>query len=237
MRFSIVFATRERTTLLRNLLESIVVTTHNPRWIEVIAVYDSDDSETDGISSELIEKFKSINLRMLRRERSPRLNEDYINYAARLSDGEYIIVLNDDVKFETQGWDDVAYQKCEDYKITYPDGIMYGVTEDGLNDLKRRQNLTYCCFPLISKKAVKILGYAMHPAFNSWGADVHLYRIYSNINRVVDLRDIKLIHYSYHGNSREKDKVNEHVRQIDNGVHPCSFGINGECVKLQSEMK
>lgn len=215
MNFSLVFPTRERVGLLTNLLNSLILTSKIN--IEVLPVYDSDDDSTKSIVDEFTEKYKDINIKFLEKQRSKRLNEDYINYAARISTGKYVFVLNDDVEFLNEGWDQLAWETLENYVSTNGDGVVYGYIDDGLEEFKSKQGLRYCCFPIVSRKAFEVLGYAMPPYFNSWGADIYLYKIYQANNRILDLtNEVKILHVSVHNHLRPIDETAKNVKDINN---------------------
>lgn len=221
------FATRERTTLLNNLINSINSTVKNQDLIEVIAIYDDDDKETDEFANSISCPY----LRMIKQPRTKRLNEDYINSASRLSSGKYILVLNDDVEFITPGWDEIILSTLD----SFTDGIIYGNIDDGMNDLKSNQKLQYCGFPVLGKKGTEILNYSMSPIFNSWGADVHLYRVYNAIGRVIEV-PIKILHISSHIGLRERDNVNINSELINNCIDPMKVDITSDVNKLKKAL-
>lgn len=217
IKFSLILATRKRTVLLKDLLNSIKTTSSFPKEIEIVIVYDNDDEETKSnikIFENIICDFK---FKFIERKRSSNLNNDYINFAASHSTGKYIFILNDDVVFLSKDWDEKAFVKLEDY--VKENNIVYGLTDDGMEDLKKKQRLKYTGFPIISRHSFNTLGYAMHPDFKGWGADIHLYDLYSSISRVCDLtNEVKLLHVSPHCQLRPEDEINKHVASISNVV-------------------
>jgi hypothetical protein len=104
---------------------------------------------------------------------------------------------------------------------------VYGYFDDGLVN---RHGLGYCCFPLISRRAVIALGFAMPPQFPAWGADVALWEIFRRINRICDISEITLDHLSQHNGSRPADAINKHVQAISN-VHSPDH-TNEYCTRL-----
>lgn len=217
MDFSIVFPTRGRVDLLQTLFRSLAETTANPERVEVLPVCDNDDVDTIAAIPEL-KKIYPANF--LVRQRSKYLNQDYINYGSSLSTGKYIFILNDDVEFRTKDWDVKCFTELENYIKNRPDGVVYGLTDDGMDSVRLTQKLQYSGFPIISRKAFEILGYAMHPHFRSWGADIHLYQVYAAVGRVCNLKNSVLaFHLSPHTESREADETNKHVALINNNAN------------------
>lgn len=216
--FSLVFATRKRPDLLEGLFKSLLETTKELDKIEVMPVCDNDDHETINHIKYLETIIPS---KFLIRERSSYLNRDYINYAASMSKGKYIFILNDDVLFQTKDWDEKSLNELENYLLNKPDRIVYGMTDDGMDQLRTKQNLQYAGFPIISREAFNSLGYAMYPEFKSWGADTHLYRIFEIVNRILNIkRQCMAFHLSPHTQTREKDEINLHVASIHNNINP-----------------
>ena len=77
--------------------------------------------------------------------------------------------------------------------------------------------------------------FAMNPIFPSWGADVHLIRVYEKAKRVIDLSEIKVTHISYHANLREKDEINLNSEILSRGtIDPMKVDIHSDYLKLTS---
>lgn len=215
MDFSLVFASRGRVDLLEGLFRSIQETTSVPELVEVIPVIDDDDQITQESVYDLISFLPGFSVSFLSRPRSRLLNEDYINFGSRRSKGKYIFILNDDVIFKTPGWDKKVSEKLNKYLSNKSDRIVYGMTDDGMDQLRAKQGLQYTGFPIISRESFEALGYAMHPSFASWGADIDLFTVYNAISRVCDLKsEVLAFHLSPHTNTRESDEINQHVASI-----------------------
>jgi len=215
MNFSIILASRERVHLLDSLLNSIVNTTGDRSNCEVICVVDTDDR----VTKRFLDRFKVTCsfARFIVRDRAPNLNDDYLNWAWRnFSTGKYIIIVNDDVVFKTQNWDQIIMAQMSMYLANKPDGVAYGWIEEGLKD--RVAGMKYCCFPLVTRKAADVLGFVMPPEFPGWGADIALYRIYSATGRIFEIPGVSLDHISYHNGSRNRDHISHSVEQKSVGT-------------------
>lgn len=218
MNFSILLASRERVNLLESLLNSLEQNTADKKNTEVIVVIDDDDY----LTHKLLDRIKKVCsfAKIVSKERSKNLNDDYLNWAWKnYATGDYIIVCNDDCVFSTPNWDQIALVELNKYLADKPDGITYGWIEDSLKD--RAGGMNYCCFPLVSNAAAKVLDWVMPAEFPGWGADIGLWRIYSSIDRVCNLSDVKIDHISYHSGKRVRDHVSYYVEQLSaSGMHP-----------------
>lgn len=208
MNFSIVLASRNRPQLLSNLIQSVKKTTSNIDQVEVLVGIDDDDNVYKSLSKQLRSNYPFV--KFFTRSRSPWLNRDYLNWISKEhSSGKYLIICNDDTEFKTQNWDNIIINRLRDYLADKPDGIVYGHLNDALH-------MSYCCFPLISRKAHDALGYSMPPEYPSWNADIFLWDVYNGIGRVCHMPEVLVDHISYHTGKREKDDINHHVRDLNN---------------------
>lgn len=213
MNFSFILPTRERPQLLSDLCNSLDSTAADKSNFEMIAAYDLDDTATCNIMPQLEARypwFKSNG-----RNRSNNISKDYHNWLKDQVAGDYVIICNDDTVMRTYHWDVVAMQKITNYLSDKPDGIFYGWIADSLLD--RAGGVGYCCFPMLSKKAIEIIGYAMHPYYTGWNADIHLYRLFQSIDRVLDLSEVWIDHISYHSGKRERDATSYNMQNITGG--------------------
>jgi len=231
-KFSILITTRYRTDFLKNLLESIHNTSFYKEDIEVLIIYDIDDNQTD-IFAKNFNLDSQIQFSFYKRERSMNLVNDYHNYYAKnYANGKYLIFSNDDALFEMPEWDKRILNRLNTYEEMYPDGILYGITEDFENEPKRHAHNWMACFPLITKKHIEILGYAFDPEFIRDGADWALAALYRSIDRIVDLRDCCIIkHLSLRSRRRKEDILDRESRKL--GILPPSMNV---FVKRDSEI-
>ena len=217
-KFSVIIHSRERVTLLENLLISIQATTTNKADIEVIVAYDFDDTPTAARVSLWSERFKDLSVQFHGRVRSKQLNKDYINWMTKnFTSGKYIWGVNDDVLFQTPNWDVLAWDLLEAYLKDKPDGVVYGQTDDGT--LNKPAIGIFSCFPIISKVAADAMGGFFDDEFWSWNADIAVYYVYERLGRIIDLRDtIKVEHLTHHHgtNKRAIDSIGINMRDLHN---------------------
>ena len=200
-KFSIVFPTRERLTLVSNLLKSLNENTSNLDDIEVLTVTDNDDRTN-------YEVFRQYPwLTQYRVQRSLNFSRDYYNHLAAHSKGRWIIACNDDCQFETKNWDVIAYDILKDKS-----NVILGVCEDGLDGFRQRGGGKYPCFPLFGREGVKALGFVFPPRIPVWGADMWSRNIYDHTKSIVDI-PIRIMHYCHHNRTREQDGISKRIAQ------------------------
>lgn len=200
--FSLVLPTRERVSLLDGLLKSLAETTANLDALEVYVAVDDDDRR----SIEYAAQVRYPWLRWVIGPRAANFSETYYNGMAFQSSGRYVMAMNDDVKFLTPGWDALALPVLDEYKAQFVDGLMMGKCDDGLGE-------RYPCFPILSREALQIAGWLFPPSFTAWGADIFLYRLYSALDRVVEL-PFAVEHLCHHTKTRERDDINVRMARM-----------------------
>lgn len=218
MNFSIVFPTRQRTHLLKPLLESIEKNTEDLDGVEVLIAVDEDDYTTQeflyGADFPLVKMFIV--------KRSLNFSLDYYTYLAKQSSGRWIITINDDCIFETKNWDLLAYEVLKDKP-----GVIYGWSEDGIGEYRAHGHGNYCCFPLQGRDGFEALGYIFPPRIPTWGADIWAKNLYDQVRSVVEL-PITIKHYCHHNRLREQDEVNKHIQnnQVQYDIRPGYDEVN-----------
>jgi glycosyltransferase involved in cell wall biosynthesis len=221
-KFSIVFPTRERAKLLTELLDSLAIKTKELSEIEVLIAIDLDD-KTD---YSFLENYSFV--QSFRVPRSLNFSEDYYNYLAAKSVGEWIITANDDARFETQHWDVHAFNSLESLPR-----VIYGWIEDNLGMYRARGQGDYCCFPLFGRKGYEALGYIFPSRIPTWGCDIWASNLYKQINSRIIL-PIRIYHYCYHNQTRNQDHLNKRIGQ--NQVQYSTRPIRQEIEALMKAM-
>jgi len=204
LKFSILCPTRKRPTFIQDLIKNINDTVGNLNNVELIIIHDEDDFITGKILSETHTRGKSFYY--LKRERSEYLNRDYYNYLASISSGKYLWAIGDDVRFLTKHWDILLEARIEEYLKDKKDRVGYIYVYEDKSQAK------HPCFPLITKEAFKVLGMYFHPELLSWGADRCLWELYSGVDRILQIPEIHIQHFSYHDKTAEYDETAKSMR-------------------------
>ena len=217
-KYSIIFPTRERPILLRSLLESLAVNTVNTEDIEVLIAIDNDD-KTD---YKFLEEYDFV--QNFRVQQSMNFSEDYYNYLAKRSSGNWIITANDDCRFETRSWDVIAFDLLKKRPST-----IFGWIEDGLGMYRARGQGDYCCFPLQGRGGYEALGFIFPARIPTWGADIWAAGIYKQIGSFIRL-PITIKHYCHHNATRVQDEVSKRISR--NQVNYSTKSIRSELEAL-----
>lgn len=188
--FSIILASRNRPQYLKATIKNIALTANSKENYEIILIIDEDDTETFIVAEEL----EQPNIVIQTRSRGNNFVEHYINWAYQFCRGKYILPLGDDVLFKSTDWDIKSYKRLEMYLVDKPDGIVLGITKDGIS-IHETQGPEWglpcaCSFPIISRKGIEALGFILDPHFYDESADLNILLTYNKIGRLIDLRDI-----------------------------------------------
>lgn len=211
MKYSLMTPTRERIKLLNNFLSSVEETVSDFNNVEVLLAYDNDDEQMK-VHAERIKNDYKIDIRLFSVDRSGNFNRDYYNFLASKSTGDYLMICNDDCMFVTKNWDEIASKQIE--AKMWRDRIAYIQFNDGEMEEYRKiwqRDKDYGCFPLVTKEVYRALGEVLCDKYVNWGADIFLWEVFRNANRIIKVPDVDVIHCSHHTNRRERDDLNRRV--------------------------
>lgn len=242
VKFSIILNTRKRVDLLSNFLISVFQNTCYTEELEVLIRCDDDDTETIDYIEETSRIFKSsdfLNIKLIKGPRPTNLHVS-LNELARMATGQNVFICNDDIQFLTPEWDIYASAVIENCieENGYHDGIYYCKTE--CNSFDRDQSKGYCSFPIISKKAIDALGFAMYEDFVSLGGDSSIYRVYEGVGRVLDLPGLKIDHILHRDLqsicSPDLTAFEYRQKSAQHPVDPYTFDVSKEIAKLKEKI-
>ena len=240
MKFSLFLNTRQRLPLLSNLLRSIDKTFSYTNDIEILLGVDDDDVETQKFLTHLnfilddIELCSKINYYSAAR---PANLHSKMNTLAARTCGVILFVLNDDGEFVSMNWDIATVEQLK--KIgTAKDNIYYLGSKDTSVDKTTGKN--YASFPMLTREAYSSLEYFMSEKFVGLGGDVHLWRIFDSVGRVIDNSEVILDHVRH--NTLEKvispDRVAIQMRENTklNYVDGWSVDISEEVGRINAKI-
>ena len=232
MNFSVILNTRKRPMYLDSAIASVIETADNPDLVDFWVRYDNDDELTAQYVK--TDPYNIRKVKFLSGSRPNNLHKE-LNLLAASSSGQYILVFNDDCVMQTSVWDTHA---CAFLDNSFQDGICYGQTSATSADKPR--DAEYSSFPIISRKAFNALGYLMKEEFVGLGGDSSIYRIYKEVDRVVDLKEIVIDHIFH--NTIEKvmspDETAQQMRENSwrDNVDPFSINIEKDLEKLRKSL-
>jgi hypothetical protein len=234
MNFTLFLNSRGRLNQLKKFIDICEKVTQDHSQVEMIITGDDDDPPTARFLSQLPGR-NTFTFRTIIGPRPTSLCASF-NNMARMAEGKYLLVLNDDAEIVTPHWDTIALSRIIYYKAfnRYKDDIIYGCTTDLSAD--KIAGKKYAAFPIISKQAVDALGFFMYEQFVGLGGDSSIYRVYEAVNRVVDMSDIILDHVYHNSLLRvmTPDKTAHEMRMNTqaNPVDPFSFDITVDVARL-----
>lgn len=227
MNFSILLNTRKRISYLENLISSVILKTSSFDDVEILINHDNDDEETKLFRNRIFNpnvKFFS--------EARPHSLHTTINKMARHSQGRFLIGVNDDIEFLTDGWDEIILDKVASFKSEkqIKDDVIY--CKSSCTSVDHVNTLPYGSCPIVSLEAVRCINKFLYEEFLGLGGDASIYRVYAAINRVVEVNEVKFDHLMH--NTLEKvcspDQTGQEMRvkSFSQNLDPFTFDISEE---------
>tara|TARA_A100001201_G_scaffold137361_1_gene127191 strand:- start:1156 stop:1872 length:717 start_codon:yes stop_codon:yes gene_type:complete len=227
MNFSILLNTRKRISYLENLISSVMFKTSSFENVEILINYDNDDEETNLFKSRIFYP----NVKFFSGARPHSLHTT-INKMARQSQGRFLIGVNDDIEFLTEGWDEIILDKVESFKSDrkIKDDVIY--CKSSCTSVDHVDTLPYGSCPIVSLEAVKCIDKFLYEEFLGLGGDSSIYRVYAELDRVVDVSEVTFDHLMH--NTLEKvytpDQTGQEMRakSFSQNLDPFTFDISKE---------
>jgi len=211
---SLLMPFRERMSLLKQMLASLQATATDPSCLELIMAIDDDDPTLNNYGREkFLEEYWWLNIKIFETKRSEEICNAYWNPMAKMAEGRWLMDINDDSVFKTPGWDSIIIRDMSRRAGKIGDDIIYGKVDDcytkGGRDSK---NCYFSTWALQSKEACDALGFFYDPCIHVGGGDHVMGLIYlalnkiTNQDRIVEMYDIVIDHFSFYTDQREKDE-------------------------------
>ncbi len=198
MRIDLLVPTRGRPDRFQKVVESAQDTADKPDQVSVWAYFDDDDGSYGG------RVYKCRDPRFMNMVVGPHLDimSDLWNRLYEVSDGDILWHGNDDMVFETYGWD----TKVRDAFSKVPDGIACVYGDDGnLHDSIAVASFT-------TRKAARVMPWYLPPYFKSLYNDLWLTHVYRKLDRLVYLPDV-LIRHEHHSVSGYEHLLDDTYRE------------------------
>jgi hypothetical protein len=176
-KISVLIPTRKRIERLKMMIRSFETTTSG--CSELIFRIDNDDLETADYLQTVPWRLKRGVFKGPRYE-GYKSTGRFLWDMVGMMDGDVLMVGNDDMIFETPGWDIQVLRAANNF----PDGIF----DIGVETL----NTSHYPFSIVSKKVVKQLGFVYDPRI-FWG-DIFLRDVMAAFDRTVLLPTVKVTH-------------------------------------------
>ena len=193
--FSILLPTRGRPSSVRRLFESIVKTAHDIQSVEIVLYMDADDVASHNIDMPALKIVKIIkppgnSMGMIFKE------------CYQKSSGHYIMLMNDDAVFRSEGWDkavSAAFSNFSDDIV-----FVYG------NDMDQGERSP--TFPVLSRKVCELMGGICPEGYLNLHIESHLFDIFKQLkhfgyDRTVYLNDVVFEHLHHVVGKSKQDKT------------------------------
>ncbi len=171
---SVIACTRQRVGQLAKMLDSLHATAAGP--VEVVLRVDFDDYETISYLA-----FRQVPFIVGSRLQGYATLSTLVNEAARLSTGDLVLVVNDDVEFCTPQWD----RLLTTVGASYPDGLF----DLGVETL----NAGNFVFPCVSRRLIQILGGVFDERLIY--PDIWLRDILQPFGRAIRVPEVQITHH------------------------------------------
>ncbi len=238
MNFTVFSNTRGRPAMLKNMLDSFRDNALDLNKIEFLLNVDEDDQPTLDFL-----RFNCLQYDNLDWTVSPRPDNlvRALNQLVKKAKGKYLFISNDDAIMTTPNWDEIVLRNIYKFKDSnkIKDDIIFCATDD--NSVDRNKEAGYPSFAIISNEAVRELGFFTFEEFVGLGGDSSIYRLYNEIGRVVDCKEIKMDHI-YHSDIfrvMSPDKTAAEMRANSNAhpVDPYTFNVGPYVEILKKSLK
>lgn len=195
--------TRGRPYVFERLYQSILSTSSNKKDFELILYLDKDDQSLLEYIS-ILKTYKEHKISYIVGERNVITDTGY-NECFKLSTGNIIMVLADDLLFHTRNWDVIINNEINkfDDKI-----VILAAKDDYVN--KRRAS-----HPIFHRKWVETLGYVFPPYFKVIGGDIWVTKIAKELGRFVYLKNLHIEHLHIFKEGVLFDKTHQERKGIE----------------------
>ena len=199
---SLLCPTRERPALAARYAQSVSNTALYPERCEVLFYVDNDDPKLENYIQIFDTVRESSSLARVGLITGPRKSVSISwNDLASQSEGDILIMGNDDVVFITKGWD----VRLEQEAAKYEDDIYCLFFQD-----TEHNNPTFCAFPMVSRKWYETLGYFTPGVFNFQYCDTWISDLAERIKRKRKISDVTMEHRHWKTKKGQADATQEH---------------------------
>lgn len=208
--FSVVIPVRGNIHGLLVTLGAFELFTADKSKIEVLLIADNDDPDLYEYNSLVFDY--PFDIQVCPVARSDNFCRDYYTYGALKSSGKNVIMFNDDAYIQTNKWDDIIRAKTE--------GKEYYLV-DIWDSTHEYEGHSYPRFPMISRKAIDLLGFFFYPQVRMYPADMIIWQVYNHAGVVIPCHEVKIQHDHVPNADPTKSRLMQILREDkENGVFP-----------------
>jgi hypothetical protein len=216
--FSVIMPVRNNIEGLKTCLGAFNLFTDKPERFEVHLIVDKDDNDLSTYIEMSMKCRYSIIVHIA--DPTDNFSDDYFNKHVKFCKGTHIWAFNDDCYIQTNKWDNIIRNEVNlnpKYK-----GVYLVDTFDSTR-FHRGTSDGFPRFPMISRKAVDLIGFFFFPTVRNWPADKVIWELYRQQNCVIPCHKVKIQHD--HNFDHEGDLTKARFMRIlnedkANGVFP-----------------
>jgi len=207
---SILTPTRNRPANCERFIKSVYNSTKTRKNVEMLFYVDEDDPAIDAYKSlhwhaqKEYEGFKKIEFVF----GNPMSVSKSWNIIAERCIGDVLIMGNDDLVYQTDGWDEKLDQELDQYR---QDKVYVAWMNDGINGER------HCAFPIVSREWYECLGRFTPGCFNFGYNDTWIFEVGTMLERLHYIPFIKAEHLHFSVGKSEMDDTYAHNRTKEKG--------------------
>jgi len=207
---SILTPTRNRPANCERFIKSVYNSTKTKKNVEMLFYVDEDDPAIDAYKSlhwhaqKEYEGFKKIEFVF----GNPMSVSKSWNIIAERCIGDVLIMGNDDLVYQTDGWDEKLDQELDQYR---QDKVYVAWMNDGINGER------HCAFPIVSREWYECLGRFTPGCFNFGYNDTWIFEVGTMLERLHYIPFIKAEHLHFSVGKSEMDDTYAHNRTKEKG--------------------
>jgi hypothetical protein len=216
--FSLIMPVRNNIPGLKIALGAFQLFTVHPERFEIHLLVDDNDIDLNKYRE--IRDLSSLNIFIHLTKPTDNFSNDYYNWALQFCQGTNIMVWNDDCYMQTHAWDDKVRAKIAGY--TGHNGI-YMIDMWDSTRFFADSKIEFCRFPIISRKAVDIVGFFFFPTVRNWPADKVIWDLYAHVKRIIPCHEVKIQHdhnFDHEGDPQKSRFMRILKEDKANGVFP-----------------
>jgi hypothetical protein len=166
------------------MLDSFERTTRRQDQIEFLIAIDEGKTE---IIEQVDQRQYSFRVSFFERPLTEDFTNDYYNWLADRTYGEYIAAFNDDAWMRTKDWDVKLMQHIN--------RTPWSIFMLDIPDTARiKYQHWFPCFPMVSRRAFCTAGFLLFKGMRMYPADRLTHEIYRHINRIIRVNDVLIEH-------------------------------------------
>ena len=207
---SILTPTRNRPANCERFIKSVYNSTKTRKNVEMLFYVDEDDPAIEAYKSlhwhaqKEYEGFKKIDFAF----GNPMSVSKSWNILAERCEGDVLIMGNDDLVYQTDGWDEKLDRELDQYR---QDKVYVAWMNDGINGEK------HCAFPIVSREWYECLGRFTPGCFNFGYNDTWIFDVGKMLDRCHYIPFIKAEHLHFSTGKSEMDDTYARNRTQEKG--------------------